>query len=73
MDKGLGVYKEAPKLLLLKAAIFRRKELYDEALDILERASKHMNFEHISEEVRIMIGLTYNDIGKALYKGASYD
>mmetsp|Transcript_12323 Transcript_12323/g.1840 ORF Transcript_12323/g.1840 Transcript_12323/m.1840 type:complete len:99 (+) Transcript_12323:101-397(+) len=32
-----------------------------------------MNFENISEEVRVMIGLTYNDIGKALYKGASFD
>lgn len=68
INKGLNVYRDSPKLLLLRASIHRKLEHFEEALDDLERASLHMNFENISEQVRTQIALTYNDIGQTLYK-----
>jgi tetratricopeptide (TPR) repeat protein len=72
INKGLNVYRDSPKLLLLRASIQRQLQNYEEALDDLERASLHMNFENISEQVRTQIALTYNDIGQALFKEKRY-
>lgn len=72
INKGLNVYRDSPKLLLLRASIHRKMENFEEALDDLERASLHMNFENISEQVRTQIALTYNDIGKTLFSQERY-
>ena len=72
INKGLNVYRDSPKLLLLRASINRQLQNYEEALDDLERASLHMNFENISEQVRMQIALTYNDIGQTLFKEKRY-
>lgn len=72
-NKGLEVYRESAKLLLLRASMHRKNQAFDNALDDLERASRHMNFEGISEQVRIQIALTYNDVGQILFKEQRYD
>ena len=72
INKGLNVYRDSPKLLLLRASIYRLMQNFEEALDDLERASLHMNFENISEQVRMQIALTYNDIGQTLFREKRY-
>lgn len=72
INKGLNVYRDSPKLLLLRASIHRLLQNYEEALDDLERASLHMNFENISEQVRMQMALTYNDIGQTLFREKLY-
>lgn len=72
INKGLNVYRDSPKLLLLRASIHRQLLNFEEALDDLERASLHMNFENISEQVRTQIALTYNDLGQSLFREKRY-
>lgn len=72
VGKGLAIYKDSPRLLLLRASVHRLQENYEEALDDLEKSSRHMNFENISDQVRIQIALTYNDIGQSLFSAKRY-
>jgi tetratricopeptide (TPR) repeat protein len=51
VNKGLSVYRENSKLLILKAVIDRKLGNFEVALNDLERASRHMNFENLVEDV----------------------
>jgi regulator of sirC expression with transglutaminase-like and TPR domain len=51
VNKGLSIYRENSKLLVLKAVIDRKLGNFEIALNDLERASRHMNFEETVEEV----------------------
>jgi len=62
-DKGLSIYRENSKLLILKAVIDRKLGNFEVALNDLERASRHMNFEGLVTEVNTQISLTYNEMG----------
>ena len=42
VQKGLDLFHDMTRLLLLRAAIFREQKDYDQALSDLERASKFM-------------------------------
>jgi tetratricopeptide (TPR) repeat protein len=42
ISKGLDLFHDMTRLLLLRAAIFRESKDYDQALTDLERASKFM-------------------------------
>lgn len=73
INKGLGIYKESTKHLLLRATIHRKREIFEEALADLEKSSKHMNFEGLTDQVRIQIAITYNAIGQKLFKENKYE
>jgi tetratricopeptide (TPR) repeat protein len=71
--KGLDVFHDMSKLLLLRASIMRKRKSFENAIDDLELASKFMEAEHIDKEVKIQIGLTYNDMGKLLFSKGKHD
>lgn len=68
VEKGLEIFHDMTKLLLLRASIHREMADYDQALSDLERASKFMYAEGLEKEVTTQIGLTYNDMGTSLFK-----
>lgn len=68
ISKGLELFHDMTKLLLLRASIHRERQDYDQALSDLERASKFMYAEGLENEVTMQIGLTYNDMGTSLFK-----
>jgi Tfp pilus assembly protein PilF len=67
IQKGLELFHDMTRLLLLRAAIFRESRDYDQALSDLERASKFMFAEGLQNDVTVQIGLTYNDMGTSLF------
>ena len=70
--KGLELFQDMTKLLLLRASIHRERQDYDQALSDLEKASKFMYAEGLDHDVTVQIGLTYNDMGTNLYKSERY-
>lgn len=66
--KGLDLFHDMTRLLLLRAAIHREGKDYDQALSDLERASKFMFVEGLQNDVTVQIGLTYNDMGTSLFR-----
>ena len=73
IKKGLEIYHDMSKLLLLRASIMRKQKQYENAIDDLELASKFMELEGIENDVKIQIGLTYNDMGQVLFAKRKYD
>ena len=73
ISKGLDLFQDMTKLLLLRASIHRERQDYDQALSDLERASKFMYAEGLENDVTVQIGLTYNDMGTNLYKKERYN
>lgn len=73
ISKGLELFQDMTKLLLLRASIHRERQDYDQALSDLERASKFMYAEGLENDVTVQIGLTYNDMGTSLYKKERYN
>lgn len=67
ISKGLELFHDMTRLLLLRAAIHRESKDYDQALSDLERASKFMFAEGLQNDVTVQIGLTYNDMGTSLF------
>lgn len=65
--KGLEMFHDMTKLLLLRASIHRKGKDYEAALNDLERASKFMFVEGLENDVKVQIGLTYNDMGSSLF------
>ena len=72
IQKGLELFHDMTRLLLLRAAIFRESRDYDQALSDLERASKFMFAEGLQNDVTVQIGLTYNDMGTSLFQKERY-
>ena len=70
--KGLELFHDMTRLLLLRAAIYREQKDYDQALSDLERASKFMFAEGLQNDVTVQIGLTYNDMGTSLFQKRRY-
>jgi hypothetical protein len=68
IDKGLDLFHDMAKLLLLRASLHRESADYDQALTDLEKASKMMVAEGLENDVTVQIGLTYNDMGTSLFK-----
>ncbi len=68
IKKGLELFHDMSKLLLLRASIFRQSKDYEQALNDLEKASKFMFSEGIENDVKVQIGLTYNDMGSSLFE-----
>lgn len=68
IKKGLDLFHDMSKLLLLRASIYRQQKDYEMALNDLERASKFMFSEGLETEVKSQIGLTYNDMGSSLFQ-----
>jgi len=73
IKKGLDLYHDHSKLLLLQASILRLQGEYEKAMDSLELAAKNMVAEGIESDVNTQIGLTYNDMGKMLFSKQKYD
>lgn len=67
ITKGLDLFHDMTRLLLLRAAVYRESKDYDQALTDLEKASKFMFAEGLQKDVTIQIGLTYNDMGTSLF------
>lgn len=67
IKKGLEMFHDMSKLLLLRASIHRQNKDYEQALNDLEKASKFMFAEGLENEVKTQIGLTYNDMGSSLF------
>mmetsp|Transcript_477 Transcript_477/g.531 ORF Transcript_477/g.531 Transcript_477/m.531 type:complete len:274 (+) Transcript_477:679-1500(+) len=72
IKKGLEMFHDMSKLLLLRASIYRQSKDYEQALNDLERASKFMFSEGLENEVKVQIGLTYNDMGSSLFMKKKY-
>lgn len=53
IEKGLELFHDMTRLLLLRASIFREQKDYDQALSDLERASKFMFAESLQNDVTI--------------------
>lgn len=70
--KGLEIFHDMSKLLLLRASLHRQSQDYEQALNDLERASKFMFQEGLETDVKTQIGLTYNDMGTSLFKKQKY-
>ena len=70
--KGLELFRDMSKLLLLRASLHRDQKDFESALNDLERASKFMYQEGLENEVKIQIGLTYNCMGSSLYAKGKY-
>lgn len=68
IKKGLEMFHDMSKLLLLRASLHRQNLDYEFALNDLEKASKFMFAEKLEGEVKTQIGLTYNDMGMSLFK-----
>lgn len=66
--KGLELFHDMTKLLLLRASIHRERQDFDQALGDLEKASKFMYTEGLEKDVTTQIGLTYNDMGTSLFR-----
>ena len=67
IKKGLDLFHDMSKLLLLRASLHRQAKDYEQALNDLEKASKFMFVEKLENEVKTQIGLTYNDMGSSLF------
>ena len=67
VKKGLDLFHDMSKLLLLRASIYRQQKDFEQALNDLERASKFMFAEGLESDVKVQIGLTYNDMGSSLF------
>ena len=63
IKKGLELFRDMTKLLILRASLFRKNKDFENSLYDLERASKFMVQEGLEKEVREQIGLTYNAMG----------
>lgn len=72
IEKGLELFHDMTKLLLLSASLHREAQDFDQALSDLERASKFMYAESLENDVTVQIGLTYNDMGTSLFKKGRY-
>ncbi|CDW77540.1 tetratricopeptide repeat protein 16 [Stylonychia lemnae] len=72
IKKGLEMFHDMSKLLLLRASLFRQQRDYEQALNDLEKASKFMFAEKLEIEVKTQIGLTYNDMGSSLFQKHKY-
>ena len=72
IKKGLELFHDMSKLLLLRASLYRQQRDYELALNDLERASKFMFQEGLEAEVKAQIGLTYNDMGSSLFQKKKY-
>lgn len=72
IEKGLGLFHDMTKLLLLRASLHRENLDFDQALTDLERASKFMYAEGLENDVTVQIGLTYNDMGTSLFTKQRY-
>lgn len=72
ITKGLDLFHDMTRLLLLRASVYRESKDYDQALTDLERASKFMFAEGLQKDVTIQIGLTYNDMGTSLFQKGRY-
>jgi len=53
IEKGLELFHDMTRLLLLRSAIFREQKDYDQALSDLERASKFMFAEGLQNDVTV--------------------
>ena len=53
ISKGLELFQDMTKLLLLRASIYRERQDYDQALSDLERASKFMYAEGLENDVTV--------------------
>ena len=53
ISKGLDLFHDMTRLLLLRASIYREQKDYDQALSDLERASKFMFAEGLQNDVTI--------------------
>ena len=65
--KGLDLFRDMTKLLLLRASLYRQQKDYENALNDLEKASKFMFIDGLEDEVKTQIGLTYNAMGSSLF------
>ena len=70
--KGLDLFKDMTKLLLLRASLYRQQKDYENALNDLERASRFMFVDGLENEVKTQIGLTYNAMGSSLFAKGKY-
>jgi tetratricopeptide (TPR) repeat protein len=70
--KGLDMFHDMTKLLILRASLYRQQKDYESALNDLERASKFMYAEGLENDVKVQIGLTYNDMGSSLFNKKKY-
>lgn len=53
IDKGLDLFHDMAKLLLLRASLHRESADYDQALTDLEKASKMMYAEGLENDVTV--------------------
>lgn len=53
IQKGLDLFHDMTKLLLLRASVHRERQDYDQALSDLERASKFMYAEGLENDVTV--------------------
>lgn len=53
IKKGLEMFHDMSKLLLLRASIYRKQRDYELALNDLEKASKFMFAEGLEQDVKI--------------------
>lgn len=53
IKKGLELFHDMSKLLLLRASIYRQQKDFESALNDLERASKFMFAEGLEAEVKV--------------------
>jgi len=67
IKRGLDLFHDMSRLLLLRASLYRQQKDYESALNDLEKASKFMFAEGLENEVKAQIGLTYNDMGSSLF------
>ena len=72
IKKGLDLFKDMTKLLLLRASLHRQQKDYENALNDLERASRFMFVDKLENEVKTQIGLTYNAMGSSLFAKGKY-
>lgn len=70
--KGLDLFRDMTKLLLLRASLYRQQKDYENALNDLEKASKFMFIDGLEHEVKTQIGLTYNAMGSSLFAKNKY-
>ncbi|CAI2365018.1 unnamed protein product [Moneuplotes crassus] len=72
ISQGLELFRDMPKLLLLRASLYREQNECQKALNDLERASKFMFVDGLEHQVNAQIGLTYNTMGISLFSLGKY-
>lgn len=72
ITKGFEIWPDSSRLLLLRAFVYRQQGNFEGALTELEKATRNMDYEQITNKLKEQIGLTYNDMGQRLYSQELY-